>query len=107
LISFCTGASALVASFFIKQDIISVIESSYRLTVSCLFVPIFIAYFNPSGNKYAALTSIICGGAAFVYAHIFIKYSIIHDLFPLAASLIGYIVVAGTGLLLKRCNHAK
>ena len=105
IISFVAGSSALITSFFINKDIISVIESSYRITVSCLFVPIFIAYFNPHGNKYAALTSMICGAAGFMYVTLFVKYSITHDLLPLGASLAGYMIVAGVGLLMKRFKN--
>lgn len=105
VISFMTGASALIVSYFINNDIISVIENSYRVTVSCLFVPIFIAYFNSHGNKHAALTSMICGGIGFAYVTLFVKYSITHDLLPLGASLAGYMTVAEIGLLMKRFKN--
>lgn len=105
IISFVTGTSALIASYFIKSDIISIIVSSYRITVSCLFIPIFIAYFNPRGNKYAALTSMICGGIGFMYVTAYLKYSVLHDVIPLTASLIGYIVVSIISKIIKRFKN--
>lgn len=101
VISFVTGLSALIVSFFITNDIISVIVGSYRITVSCLFVPIFIAYFNPQGNKWAALTSIISGGTAYLLVTFFMEYSVLHDIIPLLASLTGYILVAGISKVIK------
>jgi len=93
MISFITGISALVVSFFITNDIISVIVGSYRITVSCLFVPIFIAYFKPKGNKWSALAAILCGGITYLLVTLLMEYSVLHDIIPLLASLGGYILV--------------
>ena len=105
IISFITGISALIVSFYTTSDILGVIISSYRVTVSCLFIPTFIAYFVPRGNKHAALVSMICGATGLIYVTLFIPYSILHDIVPLIASFGGYILVAGMSTILKRYKN--
>jgi SSS family solute:Na+ symporter len=102
IVSFVTGISALTFSFYTSQDILSIIVGSYRITVSCLFVPTLIAYFAVHGNQHAALASMILGGSGLVYVTWFVPYSIFHDIIPLIASLSGYILVAGMSTILKR-----
>lgn len=92
LICFLTGVSALVTSFFITNDIISVIENSYRVSVICLFIPTVIAYFFKNLNSLAAWISILCGIAGFIASLFLIQTPIFKDLIPLGCSLFGYLV---------------
>jgi len=94
IITFITGACALLMSFHIHGDIISVLEQSYRFSISCIFVPTVIAYFTPNVRQGAALVSIICGSISFVGVQIFLPHSILQDIIPLALSLLGYILGA-------------
>lgn len=93
-ITFLTGACALGISFYITGDIISVLEHSYRFSISCLFVPTAIAYFTANVRQGAALVAIICGSVSFIAVQIFFTHSILQDIIPLALSLLGYILGA-------------
>lgn len=94
LITFVTGACALALSFYISGDIISVLEQSYRFSISCLFVPTVIAYFTENVRQGAALVAIVCGSLSFIGVQIFLPHSIMQDIIPLALSLLGYILGA-------------
>ncbi len=94
LITFLTGACALLLSFYVYGDIISVLEQSYRFSISCLFVPTIIAYFTPNVRQGAALVAIVCGSVSFIGVQLFLPHSIMQDLIPLALSLLGYILGA-------------
>lgn len=94
LITLLTGACALFISFFIVGDIISVLEQSYRFSISCLFIPTVIAYFTPNVRQGAALVSVVCGSLAFIAVQLFLPHSILQDIIPLALSLLGYILGA-------------
>lgn len=94
LITFVTGAAALGISFYIAGDIISVLEQSYRFSISCLFVPIIIAYFTPNVRQGAALVAIVCGSLSFIGVQLLLPHSILQDIIPLALSLLGYILGA-------------
>ncbi|MBP6870001.1 sodium:solute symporter family protein [Candidatus Babeliales bacterium] len=93
-ITFITGACALGVSFYISGDIISVLEQSYRFSISCLFVPTIIAYFTENVRQGAALVAIVCGSLSFIGAQLFLPHSILQDIIPLALSLLGYILGA-------------
>lgn len=92
LVTLLTGATALLAAFYTTSDIISVLENSYRLSVSCLFIPTIIAYFTDRVQKHAAIVSITCGLLSFAGAQIFLPHSIMQDLIPLTVSLLGYLI---------------
>lgn len=94
LITFLTGACALGISFYISGDIISVLEQSYRFSISCLFVPTIIAYFTKNVRQGAALVAVVCGSISFVGVQLFLPHSILQDLIPLGLSLLGYILGA-------------
>lgn len=94
IVTLLTGATALFAAFYTTSDIISVLENSYRLSVSCLFVPTIIAYFTSKVKRHAAVVSISCGLISFAGAQIFLPHSIMQDLIPLTLSLLGYIIGA-------------
>lgn len=91
LITFITGAAAVIASFYIASDIIFVLEQSYRFSISCLFIPTIIAYFTPNARQGGALVAVACGSISFIAVQIYLPHSIIQDIIPLGLSLIGYI----------------
>lgn len=93
-ITFFTGAYALMLSFYISSDIISILEQSYRFSIGCLFVPTIIAYFTENVRQGAALVAIICGSISFIAVQLFLPHSILQDIIPLALSLLGYILGA-------------
>ena len=94
LITFATGAAALLLSFYVTGDIISVLEQSYRFSISCLFVPTVIAYFTTNVRQGAALVAIACGSLSFIGVQLLLPHSILQDIIPLALSLLGYILGA-------------
>lgn len=94
IVTLLTGVAALITSFYVAQDIISVLESSYRFSVSCLFVPTILAYFTKRVKRCAAVVSICCGCLSFIGAQIFLPYSILQDVIPLTLSLLGYLIGA-------------
>lgn len=93
LVSFITGITALIASYCITGDIISILENSYRISVICLLFPTVIAYFYKNLSATAAWGSMIAGIAGFIYAKTFIISPIFKDLVPLGCSLIAYLTV--------------
>jgi len=99
IITLITGISAIVVSFYITGDIISVLEQSYRFSISCLFVPIILAYFTTNVSKYGAVVAMLCGSISFLVVQVSLPHSILQDIIPLALSLLGYII----GAILSKC----
>ncbi len=93
LVSFIVGCSAVVAAYVITNDIISVLENSYRLSVICLLIPTVIAYFSKKLYAQAAWISLFCGIGGFVYATMYIQPAVFKDLIPLGCALAGYSIV--------------
>ncbi|HSW76176.1 MAG TPA: hypothetical protein VLG50_03985 [Candidatus Saccharimonadales bacterium] len=91
VISFLIGISALVMSFYTSNDILFILENSYRVSVICLFVPTVIAYFAKSLYKQAAWVSVLCGVAGLIGVQFYPMTSIMKDIVPLALSLSSYI----------------
>jgi SSS family solute:Na+ symporter len=94
IITLLAGILAIMVSFYVTGDIISVLEQSYRFSISCLFVPTVIAYFTPNVKQGAALVAIACGSISFIGVQLLLPHSIMQDLIPLALSLLGYIIGA-------------
>lgn len=91
IIAFIIGMSALIASIFIKGDIISILEASYRISVICLFVPICIAYFSKPTHAAPAWGSFLCGLAGYIGFY-FTPFAIVtKDIAALLLSLLGYL----------------
>jgi len=93
-ITLMTGILALVVSFFITQDIIAILEQSYRLSIGCIFVPTVLAYFTKNVKQGGAVAAIACGAISFVGVHLFLPHSIWQDIIPLGLSLLGYVIGA-------------
>lgn len=93
LISKCTtmivGLLALIGSYFVPQDIIDIIISSYEISVSCLLIPLLFCYFKKKVNKNAAFGAIICGLLGFIIFRIY-PQSIPKELLALGLSFVGY-----------------
>lgn len=91
LVTLITGIIALIASYLVSQNIISLLIASYEISVSCLLVPLLFAYFGKNLKKNAAIGAIIGGLAGFI---IFRFYPIVlpKEIAALLVSLIGYYV---------------
>lgn len=112
IVSCIVGISALVASYIITGDIISVLENSYRISVICLFVPTVIAYFSKEVFAQAAWISLICAISGYIYISFYIPSTtqstppiILRDIIPLMCALIGYTVTHITMSLYKKPNN--
>jgi solute:Na+ symporter, SSS family len=85
------GVSALIASYFVSNDIIGILISSYELSVSCLLVPLLVCYFKKRVNKNAAFVSVLAGLFGFIVFRIY-PQAIPKEILALGLSAIGYIV---------------
>lgn len=91
LISFFIGMTALALSFFMNNDILFILENSYRASVIFLFVPTMIAYFFTNLRAQAAWTSMIFGAIGLAGIQFFTLPVIMKDIIPLSLSAIGYL----------------
>ncbi|HEY2810288.1 MAG TPA: sodium:solute symporter family protein [Rhabdochlamydiaceae bacterium] len=83
---------SIAAIFFAFQfnNIVDLLIQSYELSVSCLFVPIFIALFKKQGNFLSALLSLCLGALGFFLFRIFpIEFP--KELASIGLSLSGYV----------------
>lgn len=85
------GISALIASYFVSNDIIGILISSYELSVSCLLVPLLVCYFKKRVNKNAAFVSVLAGLFGFIVFRIY-PQAIPKEILALGLSALGYIV---------------
>lgn len=91
IVTLLVGLGALIGSYFVPQNIIGILIGSYELSVSCLLVPLVVAYFKKEVKKGAALYSMACGLFGF-FAIIFWKTPFPSVIFPLSFSTLGYII---------------
>jgi SSS family solute:Na+ symporter len=70
-VTLITGIIAFVASYAMPPNIISILISSYELSVSCLLIPLVICYFKKEVTTRAAVSSITCGLFGFIAFRIF------------------------------------
>lgn len=90
IVTLIAGTLAVIASYFVPQDIISVLIGSYEISVSCLLVPLLFSYFKKNLNKNAAIGSILFGLLGFVLFRIYpIAF---REIVTLLLSLAGYFV---------------
>jgi SSS family solute:Na+ symporter len=85
----CIGLVSLIASYFVSQNIIGIIISSYELSVACLLIPLLFSYFKKEVRKSAAYGAIVFGLISFVLFRIYTP-TIPKELLILLCSLIGY-----------------
>jgi len=90
IITCLAGISAFSLSYLFNQNVIKILEESYTISVSALFVPLLFAYFKKDLKKNAAILSIIFGFSSFVYFKIFPLLG--SSVIILGASLIGYLI---------------
>jgi len=90
LITCIVGIVALGASYLVAQDVIDILTSSYALSVSCLLVPLLMAYYCAHVKREGALGAVVAGLTSFIVFRFWpMPY---HEFITLACSGIGYIV---------------
>lgn len=82
--------SAIFFAFYF-DNIVDLLIQSYELSVSCLFVPIWMALSGKPKRMVTALTSIIFGGIGFVFFRIY-PIEISKEIASLALSALGFLV---------------
>lgn len=81
-------AAILFAFYF--DNIVDVLIQSYELSVSCLFIPIFIGLFKKQGNFISALLAMFCGTLGFILFRIYpIEFP--KEVASILLSLFGYV----------------
>ncbi len=93
---------AIVCSFCF-DTVLTLLISSYALSVSALFVPIFIALFRPKGNKMSAIAS-VCSGLGALFASWLLAPSLPAEMIGLVASALGFALAEG---LLRLLSYGK
>ena len=91
IITLVIGTSALICSYFVPQNIISILIGSYEISVSCLLIPLLVSYFYENLNKNAAWGAIVGGLLGIVLGKIYPLY-IPKELVALCLSAIGYLI---------------
>ena len=85
----CIISIAAIFFAFYLDNIVDLLIQSYELSVSCLFIPIFIALFKKRGNFLAALLSIFFGAIGFFLFRIH-PIELPKEIASIILSLIGY-----------------
>lgn len=104
VITLTVGLIALWASYRIPASVITILVSSYELSVSCLLIPLLFAYGRRSATKQAALGGIICGLAGFVIFRIW-PIAFPKEIASLALSLLGFLIGDRVGCAWFRKNN--
>ncbi len=76
---------------FYFSNVVDILIQSYELSISCLFVPIFIALFKRQGNFISALLSMIFGLFSFCFFKV-IPFSFPSEIASICASLLGFYI---------------
>ena len=90
-ITLIVGVSALVISYFVPQNIISIIIGSYEISVCCLLIPLLVSYYYEKLNQNSAWGAVIGGLIGFAIGRIFPVY-IPKELLALLLSALGYLI---------------
>lgn len=93
----CAISIAAIFFAFYFNNVVDMLIQSYELSVSCLFVPIFIALFKKQGNFLSALLAILFGAAGFLLSRI-VPIEFPREVASILLSLVGY----GCGELIAR-----
>ena len=91
IVTLGAGIATLVASYLMPHGIIDILISSYELSISCLFVPVFACFFGTNLRRNAAFGAVTCGLIGFVLFRIY-PVGIPHEFASLGFSLLGYLV---------------
>lgn len=86
----CLISIAAIFFAFYFNNIVDILIQSYELSVSCLFVSIFIALFKKEGNFLAACLSIIFGALGFLLFRIY-SMDFPKEIASILLSFIGYV----------------
>jgi len=87
----CSISIAAIIFAFFLDNILDILMQSYELSVSCLFIPIFIALFKKQGNFISACLAMIFGAIGFMLFRIYpIQFP--KELASILLSLFGFIV---------------
>ncbi len=100
VVTLVVGAGAFAASYFVPQNVITILIDSYAISVSCLLVPLLVAYCTKNVSQRGALFSVVLGGIAFV-AIPFWNTTFPKVILPVLISAIGYAL----GVLLDKRNY--
>jgi len=87
----CLISIAAIFFAFYFNNIVDLLIQSYELSVSCLFISIFIALFKKQGNFEAAFISIFFGALGFILFRIY-PVKIPKEVGSIILSLIGYLI---------------
>lgn len=93
--------SAIFFAFYFN-NIVDMLIQSYELSVSCLFVPIFIALFRKEGNALSAWLAVAAGALGFCFLRLF-PIDFPREIASIGLSLLGY----GAGELVTRYKESK
>jgi len=104
VITCLVGLSALIGTFYIEKNLLTILFLAYNLTVSTLFVPIMLAFFLPKKyiSKKAAWASVTTG----LVSELFWKYQLLHAhylLFNLLFATLAYGIIY---LAEKKLGHS-
>lgn len=103
-VTFVTGALAVLASYFVPNDVIDILIASYEISVCCLFVPFVASFFVKNLKKEAAIYSMVGGAVGLLVAYNMVL-PIPRELFALAISALGF--VSASYLNQKRTEHSQ
>lgn len=95
LITLAVGSSALAGSYFVPQNVITILIDSYAISVSCLLVPLLIAYCSDRVSTSGAIAAILCGGITFLLIP-FWNTELPKVLLPVILSAVAYSLAAFT-----------
>jgi len=87
----CIIAVAAVGCSFCFDSIVDLLVQSYELSVSCLFVPIFLALLTKKGSFSAALYAVIAGALGFCLLRLY-PVPFPREMASIALSFVGYFV---------------
>jgi SSS family solute:Na+ symporter len=87
----CLISIAAIFFAFYFNNIVDLLIQSYELSVSCLFISIFIALFKKKGNFEAAFISILFGSLGFVLFRIY-PMKIPKEVASIILSMSGYLI---------------
>lgn len=89
LITLIVGAFAVACSYFVPNNIITIMIDSYLISVSCLLVPLLIVYFDMPRSSRAALAAVVAGACGVALLP-FLATDAPKALLPIALSLVAY-----------------
>lgn len=72
-ITWVISIAAIFFAFYF-DNVVDLLIQSYELSISCLFIPIFIALFKKEGNFSAAVISMLCGALGFFLFRLYPVY---------------------------------